>query len=166
MNVGCYSGHRVIESNASGAETLIAAQRPFQTKLFDRRSGGSLAHSAALMTNPTNTPAQRAAAIRKVVRAIKRGSFASYGEVARRAGLPGRARLVGQVLRESAEAPRLPWHRVTGAGGRIAFPAGSKNAREQLRRLAHEGVRARGRRVVPRPSAASARTLDALLWKV
>jgi methylated-DNA-protein-cysteine methyltransferase related protein len=117
------------------------------------------------MSNPTNTPAQRAAAIRKAVRAIGRGSFASYGEVARRAGLPGRARLVGQVLRESGDA-RLPWHRVTGAGGRIAFPAGSKNAREQLRRLEREGVRARGQRVVPRPSITSARTLDALLWKM
>jgi methylated-DNA-protein-cysteine methyltransferase-like protein len=115
------------------------------------------------MTDPTQ---QRAAAIRKAVRAIKRGTFASYGEVARRAGLPGRARLVGTVLRESGNDERLPWHRVTGAGGRIAFPAGSSAAREQLRRLAREGVRARGHRVMPKPSAASARTLDALLWKL
>jgi methylated-DNA-protein-cysteine methyltransferase-like protein len=112
------------------------------------------------------TPTQRAAAIRKAVRAIKRGTFASYGEVARRAGLPGRARLVGQVLRESGDESRLPWHRVTGAGGRIAFPAGSKNAREQLRRLEREGVRARGQRVLQKPAASSARTLDALLWKM
>ena len=109
---------------------------------------------------------QRAAAIRKAVRAIKRGTFASYGEVARRAGLPGRARLVGTVLRESGDEPRLPWHRVTGAGGRIAFPSGSRAAREQLRRLEREGVKARGNRVVQKPSAASARTLDALLWKL
>lgn len=116
------------------------------------------------MTAAAN-PAQRAAAIRKAVRAIKRGTFASYGEVARRAGLPGRARLVGQVLRESGDEARLPWHRVTGAGGRIAFPAGSKNAREQLRRLEREGVRSKGKRVVQRPRESSARTLDALLWK-
>ena len=94
------------------------------------------------------TAQQRAAAIRKAVRAVKRGSIASYGEIARRAGLPGRARLVGQVLRESGDEPRLPWHRVTGAGGRIAFPSGSANAREQLSRLAREGVAARGNRVV------------------
>jgi methylated-DNA-protein-cysteine methyltransferase related protein len=117
------------------------------------------------MTDPAN-PAQRAAAIRKAVRAIKRGTFASYGEVARRAGLPGRARLVGQVLRESGDDARLPWHRVTGAGGRIAFPVGSKNAREQLRRLEREGLRARGARVKQKPAASSARTLDALLWKM
>jgi hypothetical protein len=55
---------------------------------------------------------------------------------------------------------------VTGAGGRIAFPAGSKNAREQLRRLAREGLSARGARVKQKPAASSARTLDALLWKL
>ena len=109
---------------------------------------------------------ERTSAILKAVRAIKRGTFASYGEVARRAGLPGRARLVGTVLRDCADSVRLPWHRVTGAGGRIAFPAGSCAAREQLRRLQREGVKARGNRVVQKLSAASSRTLDALLWKL
>jgi methylated-DNA-protein-cysteine methyltransferase related protein len=112
------------------------------------------------------TPEQRAAAILKAVRGIRRGTFASYGEVARRAGLPGRARLVGTVLRECAGASKLPWHRVTGAGGRIAFPKGSASAREQMRRLEREGVKSRGGRVVQKPSAASPRTLDALLWKL
>jgi len=117
------------------------------------------------MTELSTSAHDRAAAIRKAVRAIKRGQFASYGEVARRAGLPGRARLVGQVLRESGDEARLPWHRVTGAGGRIAFPVGSANAREQLARLAREGVRARGNRVsMKRPTGA--RSLDALLWKL
>jgi len=109
---------------------------------------------------------QRASAILKAVRGIKRGTFASYGEVARRAGLPGRARLVGTVLRDSGDATKLPWHRVTGAGGRIAFPAGSRAAREQLRRLEREGVKARGNRVMQKAAASSPRTLDALLWKM
>jgi methylated-DNA-protein-cysteine methyltransferase related protein len=109
---------------------------------------------------------RQAAAILAAVRGIKRGTFASYGEVARRAGLLSRARMVGTVLRKSGDRRGVPWHRVTGAGGRIAFPAGSRAAREQIRRLAREGVMARGRRVVQKPSAASARTLDALLWKM
>ena len=113
---------------------------------------------------PTSAADIRAAAIRKAVRAIQRGSFVSYGEVARRAGLPGRARLVGQVLRDAGDA-KLPWHRVTGAGGRIAFPAGSANAREQLRRLGREGVEIRGNRVVAKRTPANSRSLDALLWK-
>lgn len=147
MNVGCYSGHRVIESSANEASD-------------SNRSAVCIAMSG------TDTPERRAAAIIKTVRAIKRGTFASYGEVARRAGLPGRARLVGTVLREAGDDARLPWHRVTGAGGRIAFPAGSRAAREQLRRLAREGVKARGNRVVPKPSASAPRKLDALLWRM
>ncbi len=117
------------------------------------------------VTPSTSAADIRAAAIRKAVRAIRRGSFLSYGEVARRAGLPKRARLVGQVLRDSADK-NLPWHRVTGAGGRIAFPAGSANAREQLRRLAREGVEVRGNRVIVKRTPASTRSLDALLWKM
>ena len=113
----------------------------------------------------TITARERAAAIRKAVRGIKRGNIASYGEIARRAGLPGRARLVGQVLREAGGEAHLPWHRVTGAGGRIAFPPGSSNAREQLARLAREGVPARGNRVLIDPRK-SIRSLDALLWKL
>ena len=35
----------------------------------------------------------------------------------------------------------LPWQRVLGAGGRIVFPAGSADFREQARRLRSEGVR-------------------------
>ena len=120
-----------------------------------------------MKVTPTPSSAElRAAAIRKAGRDISRGSFLSYGEVARRAGLPKRARLVGQVLRESGGESRLPWHRVTAAGGRIAFPAGSANAREQLRRLAREGVEVRGNRVVMKRTSASARSLDALLWKI
>ena len=120
------------------------------------------------LTNKAADPraAARADAIRKTVKAIKRGTLASYGEVARRAGLPGRARLVGKILRESGSAARLPWHRVTGAGGRIAFAAGSRHAREQLSRLAREGIETRGNRVRMKRTAATARSLDALLWKI
>lgn len=114
----------------------------------------------------TKSSQDRILAIRRAVRALKRGQVASYGEVARRAGLPGRARLVGKVLRDCGDTPRLPWHRVTGAGGRIAFPAGSAAAREQLARLAREGVPVRANRAVIRPDHSRARNLDALLWKL
>jgi signal transduction histidine kinase len=76
------------------------------------------------------------------------------------------AALVGQVLRDSGSEARLPWHRVTGAGGRITFPAGSAHAREQLARLAREGVPARGNRLIVKRTPQSARALDALLWKL
>jgi methylated-DNA-protein-cysteine methyltransferase-like protein len=118
------------------------------------------------MDDPVSTAKRRAAAIHSAVRAIKRGSFLSYGEVARLAGLPGRARLVGTVLRDAGAAANLPWHRVTGAGGRIAFPKGSTGARKQLRLLAREGIETRGNRAIVKAAARGARSLDALLWKM
>ena len=86
-------------------------------------------------------------AIRAAIRAIPRGRVASYGEIATRAGLPRRARLVGRVLREAGAAAKLPWHRVLRADGRIAFAPGCRAFREQRARLLEEGVRVRAGRV-------------------
>ena len=97
-----------------------------------------------------------------VILAIPHGRVASYGEIAARAGLPGRARLVGKVLRE-AEENRLPWHRVLQAGGRSAFAPDSESFFEQRRRLAAEGVAMEGRRVDMRAHGWQ-RDLDAELW--
>ncbi|MGA2187329.1 MAG: MGMT family protein [Steroidobacteraceae bacterium] len=79
-------------------------------------------------------------AIWDVVCAIPRGRVSTYGAVARAAGLPGRARLTGFALRCAPDGMNLPWHRVVGAGGRIAFPKSSAQHREQARRLRAEGV--------------------------
>ena len=88
-------------------------------------------------------------AILRAVRAIPRGSVATYGEVARAAGLPGRARLVGRVLREAPGSSAVPWHRVVAAGGRLAVAAYAPHAAlTQRMRLEREGVRfTRGGRV-------------------
>ena len=74
------------------------------------------------------------------VGAIPRGQVSTYGAVARAAGLPGRARLVGRALRLAPKTMHLPWHRVVGAGGRIVFPQLSVEHREQTRRLVAEKV--------------------------
>ena len=94
------------------------------------------------------------------VRAIPRGQVAGYGEVARLAGLPGRARLAARVLAAN-EDPALPWHRVLRADGRIAFPEGSPGWREQCRRLGAEGVRVENGRV---RRARGPADLDAAIW--
>ena len=95
------------------------------------------------------------------IRAIPVGEVAGYGEVARRAGLPGRARLVARLLSTSLE-PGLPWHRVCRSDGRIAFPQGSHGFDEQCARLRGEGVTVVGGRVVGRRARAA--TLDEALW--
>lgn len=104
------------------------------------------------------------AAIRRVIAAIPRGCVASYGEIAARAGLPRRARLVGRVLRDAGDTPKLPWHRVLRADGHIAFPAGSRGYREQRARLLDEGVRVVSGRV-DLARFGWQRNLDAELWK-
>jgi methylated-DNA-protein-cysteine methyltransferase-like protein len=80
------------------------------------------------------------AAIQRVIAAIPAGRVASYGEVAMRAGLPGRARLVGRVLGDSDNALKLPWHRVLRSSGQTAFAKGSHGFSEQSQRLRAEGV--------------------------
>ena len=110
---------------------------------------------------PTATgPDAARAAILAAVRAIPRGEVAGYGEVARRAGLPGRARLVAKVLSQGG-VPGLPWHRVLRSDGRVAFPPGSEGFDEQVQRLRAEGVHIDGGRVRGQRAAA---TLDEMLW--
>ena len=94
------------------------------------------------------------------VRAIPAGEVAGYGEVARRAGLPGRARLVARIL-SAGDEPGLPWHRVLRSDGRIAFPEGSEGHDEQVQRLRAEGVRVEGGRVRGQRAAPS---LDEMMW--
>jgi methylated-DNA-protein-cysteine methyltransferase related protein len=79
-------------------------------------------------------------AIWNVVARIPRGQVSTYGDVARAAGLPGRARLAGKALRLMPQDMHLPWHRVMGAGGRIVFPKTSRHFREQSKLLRSEGV--------------------------
>lgn len=74
-----------------------------------------------------------------VIRTIPRGRVLSYGEVARRAGLRGRARLVGFILRTSPLADGVPWHRVVNASGRIAARS-IADMRRQRELLLREGV--------------------------
>lgn len=100
----------------------------------------------------------------KEVAAIPRGQVASYGAIARRAGLPRRARLVGHALKVAPASLKLPWHRVLNAQGRISLPAGSRAHRLQRRLLEEEGVRFRNGRV-DRAALGDAPDLDALLWR-
>jgi methylated-DNA-protein-cysteine methyltransferase-like protein len=86
-------------------------------------------------------------AIWDVVAQIPSGTVSTYGDVARAAGLPGRARQTGYALKHTPQGLHLPWHRVVGAGGKIAFPPGSSGFREQARRLRGEGVKVENGRV-------------------
>ena len=103
----------------------------------------------------------------RVVGEIPRGRVSTYGRVARRAGLPRRARFVGYALRCAPADLLLPWHRVINAQGRSSFAQGSDRYRTQLALLREEGVRlVAGRVDLGRYGWPPAQTdLDRLLWR-
>lgn len=107
---------------------------------------------------PTRTPVDR---ILAAIRAVRRGEVAGYGEIARRAGLPGRARMVARLLSQNDD-PKLPWHRILRSDGRIAFPPDSSQFAEQVQRLRAEGVALKNGRVTGQRAAA---TIDEMIWK-
>ena len=84
---------------------------------------------------------ETAAAICAVVRRIPKGWVATYGQVAARAGLPRRARLVGYVLQHLDTTTDIPWHRVVNAKGEVSY-ALSRHGSDafQQRLLEEEGV--------------------------
>ncbi len=95
------------------------------------------------------------------IRAVPRGQVAGYGEIARRAGLPGRARMVARLLSDNDDRG-LPWHRILRSDGKIAFPADDPRFSEQAQRLRAEGVVIENGRVRGQRAASS---LDEILWK-
>ena len=120
-----------------------------------------------MLTRMPNMPARSrpaavpsaAEAILAAIRAVPHGQVAGYGIIAKRAGLPGRARLVARVLAENDDRG-LPWHRILRSDGRIAFPPDSPGFAEQCQRLRAEGVDVRNGRVrMPREDS-----LDAAVW--
>ena len=76
----------------------------------------------------------------QVVALIPAGKVATYGDVAKLAGLPGAARRVGAALRALPSDTKIPWHRVINAQGRLSLPEGSGAQYTQRERLEAEGV--------------------------
>ena len=55
-----------------------------------------------------------------VVSQIPKGKVASYGQIAKLAGLPKHARLVGRVLGQIEDRAAIPWHRVINSQGKMS----------------------------------------------
>jgi len=76
---------------------------------------------------------------------IRPGETMTYGELARKAGRPGAARAVGQVMARNPFPLLIPCHRVVGSGGRLTgFGGGLEMKRELLAKERRQ--RAGGRR--------------------
>lgn len=85
--------------------------------------------------------------IRDVIKQIPRGRVATYGQIARLAGLRGQARLVGYALHATPADKPIPWHRVVNAQGTISTRP--PHDKEQRRLLKREGIRFDARDRIP-----------------
>ena len=98
------------------------------------------------MTRSTPRKSSTYTRIYSVVKRIPSGRVATYGQVAKLAGLPGHARQVGYALHALTSATAVPWQRVVNAAGAISLRP-MKGGISQRLLLEKEGVRfdARGR---------------------
>lgn len=85
-----------------------------------------------------SSPYQR---IYAVVRRIPPGKVATYGQVARLARLPGRARQVGYAMHALPAGTRVPWQRVVNAQGKVSRRRVPGAELTQRMLLIREGVR-------------------------
>ena len=76
----------------------------------------------------------------QIVHQIPEGKVASYGQVAKLAGLPGYARYVGHVMKNLPKGTKLPWFRVANSQGKLSFARDSKEYQTQKRKLEAEGI--------------------------
>jgi len=83
--------------------------------------------------------------IYRIVRHIPRGRVATYGQVARLAGLARQPRLVGYALHALPSTTTVPWHRVINARGMVSLRASGGAALTQRLLLEREGVAFDGR---------------------
>jgi len=72
----------------------------------------------------------------QVIHRIPAGKVATYGQIARLAGMPNQPRLVGRILSRLPPGTKLPWHRVINSQGRISNPGAAR----QRERLEAEGI--------------------------
>lgn len=78
--------------------------------------------------------------IYRVVARIPRGRVATYGQVARLAGMPRHARQVGYALFALPEGRDVPWQRVVNAKGEVSARSLSFNEEKQRVLLERERV--------------------------
>lgn len=97
-----------------------------------------------MSAKPSSTLTPFARRVLSVVSRIPVGKVATYGDIARRAGRPGAARAVGNIMR-TARRPGLPYHRVIASGGQIGGYGG--NVQLKISLLVAEGHTVRRRRI-------------------
>ena len=69
---------------------------------------------------------------------VPAGKVATYGDIAKLAGMPSHARQVGKVLSRLPADTKLPWYRIVNSQGKISLQ--DDRGDYQRQRLAAEGI--------------------------
>ena len=75
-----------------------------------------------------------------VVKRIPTGQVATYGQIARLAGLAGHARMVGYALHSLPRGLDVPWHRVINGKGEVSELPDPDSRMMQRYLLEEEGI--------------------------
>ncbi len=69
---------------------------------------------------------------------VPEGKVATYGDIAKLAGMPKNSRQVGKVLSRLPTDSKLPWHRIVNSQGKISLQGSRGDYQRQ--QLAAEGI--------------------------
>ncbi len=86
--------------------------------------------------------------IYQVVRRIPPGKVATYGQIARLAGMAGHARQVGYALHQLPVHSDCPWHRVINVRGQISLRPASPEWHMQYVLLQAEGIKLNAQNII------------------
>ena len=103
---------------------------------MQKQSGGSSPENQGPSCNKRQ-------AIWEILSRISNGKVATYGQIAKLAGLSGASRFVGAALKNLPENTKLPWHRVVNAKLEISR-RDPDSMRLQKQRLIDEGIELEG----------------------
>lgn len=76
----------------------------------------------------------------KICSSIPKGKVATYGQIARLAGISKAARAVGVFMKNNPHAPQVPCHRVVSADGFLTGYSGKGGIAQKKKMLLKEGV--------------------------
>jgi len=85
--------------------------------------------------------------IYKLTKQIPKGKVVTYAQLARLAGNPKAARVVGLLMRNNLYAPQVPCHRVVGADGSLVGYSAGKGIITKIEMLKKERVKFKGNKI-------------------
>lgn len=128
---------RALESASQAADNTPRAWLSLQRRLEDFAAGVECVFDEFQIDDRYMTAFQKRVVGR--CRKIPYGATLSYGELAARAGSPGAARAVGNIMSNNRVALIVPCHRVVGAQGALGGYSAPDGIRMKKRLLALEG---------------------------